>query len=262
MNIALIGYGKMGKLLEERLLEKGNNIAAIIDLYVPEGKTVRGSTIFNKIEALAALAEKPDVALEFTRPDMAPGNILYCAGQKIPVVTGTTGWFDRLPEISGVVEKNKSALFWAPNFSLGMNLFYRVAEYCAEIFDPFDLYDVGGMEVHHNKKADSPSGTAKAIAEKMLAKMTRKKKAVYQMLDRPPEPEELHFASLRVGSVQGVHSVTFDSPADTVEIVHTLRSREGLVAGAMLAADWLCAQKKDGVFTMDDMLADILERRN
>jgi 4-hydroxy-tetrahydrodipicolinate reductase len=251
----------MGKLLEERAMEKGHKVIAAIDPYITEEKTARGTVLHKSVNALTGLRGNLDLAIEVTRPDTAPENLLFLAKEKIPTVTGTTGWYSRLPEINTAFEKNGTSLFWAPNFSLGMNLFYRLAEYAAEIFDPFSEYDSGGFESHHNKKADSPSGTAKVIAEKMLSKMTRKTKPVYEMLDHPPAQDELHFASLRVGSMQGVHSIIFDSPADTVELTHTLRSREGLAAGALKAAEWLHEKKENGVFTMDDMLADILHNR-
>lgn len=261
MNIALIGFGKMGQLLEVRAQEKGHKIAAIVDPFLTEGKSPLGTPIYKSIDkALAKSRNNLNLAIEFTRPDTAVENLLSLVKAKIPVVTGTTGWYDKLPEISAAVNEAGISLFWAPNFSLGMNLFYRIAAYAAEVFDLFPEYDVGGMEIHHNKKADSPSGTAKVIAEKMLERMSRKKKAVYEKLDAPPGAEELHFASLRVGSVQGVHSVIFDSPADTVELTHTFRNREGLAAGTLRAAEWLCGEKRSGVFTMDDMLTDILQR--
>ena len=267
MIIAIIGYGKMGRLIEERAMEKGHKTAAVIDPHV-KGIESQGNAytpgacqIYKSLESLVQLKEKPDLAIEFTHPDHAVENLLFLAKAKIPAVSGTTGWYSKLPEITKEVEANGTSLFWAPNFSLGMNLFYRIAAYTAEIFDPFAEYDVGGMEAHHNKKADSPSGTAKIIAEKVLSKMTRKKKAVYKMLDNPPAVDELHFASLRAGSIPGVHSLFFDSPADTIEISHTLRNREGLAAGAIRAAEWLGAEKRSGVFTMDDMLSDILQRK-
>ena len=260
MNTAIIGYGKMGKLIETMVLEKGDSVSAVIDPFVPESKTIHGSLILKSIRDLSELKQKPDIAVEFTLPGTAADNLLYLAGEKIPAVTGTTGWYERLPELDAAVKKSGTSLFWAPNFSLGMNLFYRLAEYAAEIFDPFPEYDAGGMETHHNKKADSPSGTAKLIAEKVLAKMTRKNIAVYDRLDHPPAKEELHFASLRIGSVMGIHSLFFDSPAETIEITHTMRNREALAAGAIRAAQWLAAKKQAGVYTMDDMLIDILQR--
>jgi len=248
----------MGKLIEAQALEKGHKISMVIDPYVTEEKTIYGSMIGKSIQSVCSLKEKPDMAIEFTRPDMAVENIRALAAAGISAVIGTTGWYDKLPEAGDAVKKAGTSLLWAANFSLGVNLFYRIAEFSAELFDPFPEYDVGGMEIHHNKKADSPSGTAKIIAEKILSKMTRKKKAVYEKLDRPPAPDELHFSSLRVGSTTGVHSVIFDSPSETIEITHSLRNRDCLAAGALKGAEWLGGKKRQGIFTIDDMLTDIL----
>jgi 4-hydroxy-tetrahydrodipicolinate reductase len=189
------------------------------------------------------------------------------ARRKLPVVSGTTGWYARLDEVSAAVKAADSALLWASNFSLGVNIFYRIAACAAKAFDPFPEYDVGGMEAHHNKKADSPSGTAKTLVEKVLAVMTRKKRAAWDTLDGPPQADTIHFPSLRVGSVPGVHTLVFDSPADTIEITHTARGREGFAAGALRAAEWLvncpgpgqdAGKARTGVFTMEDVLGEIL----
>ena len=271
MKIALIGYGKMGRLLEKRLLERKHEVIAIVDPFY-KGKsddTLSKAEIYTSLEnALKGAAGKnlkdADAAIEFSHPDSAPGNLLFLAREKIPAVCGTTGWFGKLPEISGAVDSNGSSLVWSSNYSLGVNIFYRIAEYAAKLTCQFEEYDVGGFETHHNKKADSPSGTAKILVEKVLAQMPRKKKAVYETLERPPAADELHYASLRVGSVPGTHSLLFDSAADTIEITHTARSREGFAAGAVLAAEWLTAhpagasKKRKGVFTVDDVLADLL----
>ena len=265
MRIALIGYGKMGQLLEKRLLERKHEVIAVVDPFFKgkSGDTPSKAEIYNSLESsLKGAAGKSlgdaDAAIEFTVPDSAPGNLLFLAGKKIPVVTGTTGWYGKLQEISAAVNNNGTSLVWSSNFSLGVNLFFRIAEYAAKLAGPFEEYDVGGFETHHNKKADSPSGTAKILVEKVLAKMPRKKKAVYETLDRPPAADELHYASLRVGSVPGTHSLLFDSAADSIEITHTARSREGFAAGAVLAAEWIGSKKRTGVFTVDDVLADIL----
>ncbi|MCL2318979.1 MAG: 4-hydroxy-tetrahydrodipicolinate reductase [Treponema sp.] len=271
MKIALIGYGKMGRLLEARLLERGHQVVAVVDPFITpgtggcsaSGELASGAVVYASLEdALKgkkgrSLADA-DAALEFSLPDKAVGNLLFLATKKIPVVTGTTGWYEKLPEVRAAVNAAGSSLVWSSNFSLGVNLFYRIAAYAAKLADPFKEYDVAGFETHHNNKADSPSGTAKTLVERVLAQMTRKKKAVYQMLDRKPAADELHYASLRVGSVPGVHSLIFDSAADTIEITHSARSREGLAAGAVLAVEWLGAKKRTGVFTVDDVLADIL----
>jgi 4-hydroxy-tetrahydrodipicolinate reductase len=267
MNIALIGYGKMGKMLESGALERGHRVIAVVEPYMPDSAAAAsGAPVYKTIAGAGAL-ETADIAIEFTRPESAPDNIRNLAGRKIPVVCGTTGWYALLDEISAEVRAAGSALLWASNFSLGVNIFYRIASCAAKAFDPFPEYDVGGMEAHHNKKADSPSGTAKTLVEKVLAAMTRKKQAAWDTLDGPPPADTIHFPSLRTGSVPGVHSLFFDSPADTVEITHTARGREGFAVGALRAAEWLAScpgpgrdagKARAGVFTMEDVLGEIL----
>jgi 4-hydroxy-tetrahydrodipicolinate reductase len=268
MNIALIGYGKMGKLLESKALERGHKIVAVVEPYAPNDSntTASGAPVYKTIAGAEAL-ETADAALEFTRPDTAPLNITALAERRLPVVVGTTGWYARLDEVSAAVKASGAALLWASNFSLGVNLFYRIAAYAAKAFDPFSEYDVGALETHHNKKADSPSGTAKTLVEKVLKAMTRKKRAAWDTLEGPPPADTIHCPSLRVGSVPGIHSLFFDSSADTVEITHTARSREGFAAGALRAAEWLvncpgpgqaAGKARTGVFTLDDVLEEIL----
>jgi 4-hydroxy-tetrahydrodipicolinate reductase len=265
MNIALIGYGKMGKLLETRALELGHSISAVVEPFATEQRAASGARV-SKTVGEADLS-KTDVAVEFTRPETAPENILALAEKRIPVLVGTTGWYARLEEITKAVESAGASLLWASNFSLGVNLFYRIAAYAAKIADPFADYDVAGFEAHHNKKADSPSGTAKTLVEKVLANMSRKTYAVYDTLSGPPPADAIHYPSLRLGSIPGIHSLIFDSPADTIEITHTARSREGFAAGALRAAEWLlncgpgkpAGKARKGIYTMDDVLADILK---
>ncbi|GHT72159.1 4-hydroxy-tetrahydrodipicolinate reductase [Spirochaetia bacterium] len=263
MNILIAGYGKMGRIIETLAIERGHRIAAAVDPFYIEEKTASLAPVFKALADLdRAAALSIDVAVEFTRPDTAAANIKALAERRIPVVAGTTGWLNQLDEVTKAVNAAGSSLLWASNFSLGVNLFYRIAEFAAKLADPFPEYDVGGCEVHHNKKVDSPSGTAKTLVKKVLAQMKRKKIAVYDKLDRPPAADELHYASLRVGSVPGTHTLTFDSPADTIEITHTARGREGLASGALTAAQWLVGESdgkaRQGVFTMDDVLESIL----
>jgi len=255
MNIALIGYGKMGKMIEQVALSQKHVITAIVDPVAADNSN--GIKIAKSIED--ANFDGVDCAIEFTQPDMAVKNLIALALRKVPVVTGTTGWFDKLDEVKKEVEKSNSALFWASNFSIGVNMFYRIAWYAASLVNNFSEYDVGGFEIHHNKKIDSPSGTAKTLAEGTLAKLDRKNKIVWEAMDRKPEANELHFPSLRMGSVPGTHSLYFDSPADTIEITHTARSREGFASGAVRAAQWLTADKRKGVFTIDDMMSDLFK---
>jgi 4-hydroxy-tetrahydrodipicolinate reductase len=252
MKIALIGYGKMGKMIEQVALEKGHTIAVIVDPFAKD--TPAGIPVSQSISD--ANLNSADAAIEFSVPITACANIIALAQRKIPTVAGTTGWLDKMDEARSAVESADSALLWSSNFSIGVNLFYRIAWRAAEIFNKFNEYDVGGFEAHHNKKLDSPSGTAKTLAEGVLSKIERKKKVVWETLDRKPAADELHFPSLRMGHVPGTHSLFFDSQADTIEITHTARSREGFASGAVLAAEWLTLKERHGIFTIDDMLKE------
>lgn len=263
MNIALIGYGKMGKIIEELAREQGHSVNVIIDPIAEISRFgIKVDKDIHKSEKLSL--GNVDVAIEFTQPDKAFDNITSLAEKKIPAVTGTTGWYDRMDDVKKVLEDSQSSLLWASNFSIGVNLFYRIAWYAAELFDKFPQFDVGGFEAHHSKKLDSPSGTAKTLAEGTLSRIQRKKKIVWDALaKRRPEDDELHFPSLRMGSIPGQHSLFFDSPADTVEITHTARNREGFALGAIKAAEWLISaqthNKGQRLFVIDDMLEDVLK---
>ncbi|MDR2864732.1 MAG: 4-hydroxy-tetrahydrodipicolinate reductase [Spirochaetaceae bacterium] len=258
MNIIISGYGRMGKAIAEQALEKGHTISAIIDPDKDASLPEKGIPVYKDIQELSCLElAKSDVAIDFTHPSVALDNIKKFAQKKISLVVGTTGWYDELSEVKKIIENSGSSLLYASNFSLGVNLFYKIVSYTARLFDAFDEYDVAGFEVHHNKKADSPSGTAKSIARIVLDNMDRKTKIVYDKLDRPPENEELHFASLRGGLVPGTHTLYFDSPADTIEITHRARNRNGLAAGAIIAAEWLVNTVRsgnNGVYEFTDVL--------
>jgi 4-hydroxy-tetrahydrodipicolinate reductase len=282
MNIAVIGYGKMGKIIEGLALEQGDRIIAAVDPWYRGEKTASGAAVYKSIPELrdaggtgdaagpaaGGAACRIDAALEFTGPNTAADNIKALAEGGIPTVSGSTGWLDRLEEVTETVLAAGSSLIWGSNFSLGVNLFYRIAAFAAKLLDPFPEYDAAGYEIHHNKKADSPSGTARTLAELVIKNMGRKTVPVYETLNRPVKPEELHYSSLRVGAAPGVHRLIFDSPADSIELTHTARNREGLAGGALFAARWLlrcprpgqeAGNRRQGVFTMDDALAEILE---
>ena len=259
MNIAIIGYGKMGKMIEQAAIEQGHTIAAVVDpILMDSADTVLhcDAPLCGDIADGGNLWDA-DVAIEFTQPDTALANIRKLAEKNIPAVIGTTGWHDKLDEARQAVEQSGSSLIWASNFSLGVNIFYRIAWHAAQLIDPFPEYDVGGFESHHNKKLDSPSGTARTLVQGVLDRVGRKEKPVWDTLERRPLPEELHYPSLRLGSVPGTHSLFLDSAADSIEITHTARSREGFVMGAIRAAQWLAAGRK-GFFSIDDMLKDLL----
>ena len=247
MEIALIGYGKMGREVERVARKSGHAIAARID----------------PVSALAATSEissqtigGADVCVEFTHPEAATSNIEKVIRLHKPLVVGTTGWYQNLPAIKEMVLEGNTGLVYAPNFSLGVNLFYRVATVAAHLFHRFEEYDVCGAEAHHRLKVDSPSGTARHLSEIVLKHFPRKKRVVVDSLNRAIAPEEFHLVSLRAGHFPGTHSLAFDSEADTIELTHTARSRSGFAAGALLAAEWIVSRQ--GVYTFEQVLEDLL----
>ena len=258
VKIAIIGYGKMGRMIEQIARAQGFDVIVIVDPVATDAPA--GSRLYKTITE--ADFSSVDAAIEFTQPSAAVANIIGLVNKKVPVVTGTTGWLNQMEEVKQAVDAAKGTLLWASNFSIGVNLFYRIAWYAAEMVNKFPEYDIGGFESHHNKKLDSPSGTAKVLAEGVLSRIDRKKKIVWETLDRRPEADEFHFPSLRVGSVPGTHSLFLDSQADTIEVTHTARSREGFATGAVQAAAWLAAKSRladgAGIFTIDDMLKEYI----
>ena len=258
MKIAIIGYGKMGKMTEQAALAKKHTISAICDPLLAGTVSASGAVIYKNIKDIKNPGEL-DAAIEFTVPATAVANIQLLANLKIPAVVGTTGWHDKLDVVKKAVNDAGSSLLWASNFSIGVNIFYRIAWHAAQLMDSFPEYDIGGFEAHHNKKLDSPSGTARTLVEGVLARSGRKKKVIWETLNRAPNPDEIHYPSLRIGAVPGTHNLIFDSAADTIELTHTARSRDGLASGAVNAAEWLTGHgKRAGVYTIDDMLKDML----
>ena len=171
------------------------------------------------------------------------------------IVVGTTGWNDHLDEVRAWLKQRH----WHPlgaNFSIGMNIFNRVTQFAAALCDKFPQYDIYGFELHHNQKADSPSGTAIQLAQTILGQSSRKTKAVYDKLDRRIEPDELHFASVRAGSIPGTHTVGFDSLSDTIELIHRVRSRACFAQGALEAAKWIAGRK--GLYSFNQMMEERL----
>lgn len=245
--IALVGYGKMGKMIEQVAKERGHEIVAIID-QVQEGaaKEIHQETL-----------KGAQVAIDFTHPTAVIDNMNKYATAGIPVVMGTTGWYDRMHEMQTIVNNNKMGFIWSGNFSIGMNLFFRVIEHAAAIVDPIPQYDVMAYELHHNQKKDSPSGTAEMIGKILLDSMTRKKKIVTERLDRAPAADEIHLASVRGGSIPGTHTVLFDSPFDTIEVTHTARTREGFALGAVIAAEFIIDKK--GFYGIEDLMNVIIQ---
>lgn len=233
MNILLVGYGKMGKTIERIALERGHTIAGRID-------------IDNQHELENVTA---DVAIEFSRPEAAFENIKRCLEKRIPVVCGTTGWLDKKTEVEKLCLSVNSAFFYASNYSLGVNIFFKLNEFLARIMNNFDEYEVSMDEIHHTEKKDAPSGTAITLAEGILKHMNRKKTWIN---DDPNTSQELSIKSFRIGDVPGTHVVKYSSPIDDLDIKHTAHSREGFAKGAVLVAEWIKGKK--GVLNMDDFL--------
>jgi 4-hydroxy-tetrahydrodipicolinate reductase len=256
MNIALIGYGKMGHEVERLALSKGDRIVgkwdpSLFSVGSPPGQVGQADR-----KTLQETIQDAEVCIDFTQPRAVLENVRNIACLQKPLVVGTTGWYEHLPEVQSIISQNGIGLVHAPNFSLGINLFYLVVEKAAELFNPFEDYDVFGSEIHHRHKVDSPSGTAKRLGEIILKKFTRKKRAISESLNRAIAPEEFHLVSIRAGEFPGIHSLTFDSPADTIELTHTVRSRAGFAAGALLAAEWVLHRK--GFYTFEQVLQDML----
>jgi|SRR5690625_6455 len=236
MNIAIIGYGRMGRTIENIAKTRGHNIQTIIDVDNEED-------IHNLKE------EKIDIAIEFTRPESAFSNISTLLQQKIPVISGTTGWLDKMDEIKALVESTGTGFLYAPNFSVGVNLFFAISEYAAKIMNNIPDFDVKIEEVHHIHKLDSPSGTAIQLAQDVIQALDRKEKWVNEKSD---VPSELEILSSREQEVAGIHRVIYSGLADIIQLEHTATSREGFATGAVLAAEFLIGKK--GVYSMKDVL--------
>ena len=247
MRIALIGYGKMGREIEDLAESLGHQVVARCD--------PKAAGCARKVTA--DTLQEAEVCIEFSVPQAVLENIRQVIELKKPLVVGTTGWNQHLMEVEALVSQQGTGLVYAPNFSLGVNLFYLVAARAAELFNRFDDYDVFGMETHHRHKVDSPSGTAKRIGSIVLEKFPRKKRIVPGTLDRPIAPEEFHLVSVRAGEFPGIHSLTFDSAADTIELIHTARSRKGFARGALLAAEWIL--QRQGCYSFEEVLISHLE---
>jgi 4-hydroxy-tetrahydrodipicolinate reductase len=236
--IGLVGHGSMGREIERLASSEGCRIAAIFDSTHP----------------LRAPLPALDAAIDFTHPDALRGNaeILLRAG--IPTVVGTTGWLSRIDDIRGIVEETGGRLIYGSNFSIGVNILFRLASEAARLFNARSNYDVGVHEIHHTRKADSPSGTALTLARLLLEGIDRKS----SLLTGPPEgriaAEALQITSQRIGATIGTHVVTFDSDADTIELTHTAKNRSGFALGALLAARWLTSpETKPGLYRFEDL---------
>ena len=236
MKIALIGYGKMGKAIEEIALSKGHEIVLKIG--------ASNTSDFTKENI-----QKADVAIEFTGPDTAFENISKCIQWAVPVVCGSTGWLDHFEKAKKLCEEEKGCLLYASNFSIGVNLFFEINKQVAALMEPYENYDVSMTETHHTEKKDAPSGTAISLAEQILAQIGRKKKWINEA---SRDASDLIIRSERIDPAPGTHTISYDTAIDSIEITHTAHTRKGFASGALLAAEF--ANQKIGIFTMKDVL--------
>lgn len=235
MKITLIGYGKMGKTIEQVALQRGHQISHIIDV--------------NNGNSLAQIRKgDTDVAIEFTQPESAFENVKYCTENQIPIVCGTTGWLEKRPIIEQICQEKNSAFFYASNYSIGVNIFFKINQVLAKMMNNYPQYEVSIEEIHHTEKKDAPSGTAITLAEGIIGELQRKQGwKLEEIIDN-----QINITALRQPNVAGTHTTFYQSDIDTIEIKHTAHSRQGFALGAVLAAEWL--KDKQGVFGMNDLL--------
>lgn len=236
MKIALIGYGKMGKTIEQIALDRGHEIVLTIDITNQHDLTVEN-------------LRKADVAIEFTIPTSATANYRLCFEAGIPVVSGTTGWLDRKTEVLDEMNKHNGTFFYASNFSLGVNLFFALNKKLAALMSNRPEYDISMEEVHHTQKLDAPSGTAITLAEELFENHPGKKSWT---LEKPTSPEQMQITAIREGQVPGIHRIKYESEVDHILIEHSAKSRQGFALGAVLAAEFSFGKK--GMLTMNDLL--------
>jgi 4-hydroxy-tetrahydrodipicolinate reductase len=236
MKIALLGYGKMGKVIEQIALDRGHEIVLKKD----QNNTFDG-------------LENADIAIDFSIPDSAVTNISTCLENGIPVISGTTGWLANYQNMVDLCQKNNGSFIYASNFSLGVNVFFELNDYLAKMMANLKQYQVSMEEIHHTQKLDAPSGTAITLAEGII-----KNTNYSQWTLESPKANEIQIEAKRIENVPGTHSIFYDSTVDQIEIKHTAHSREGFALGAVVAAEWLVGKK--GVFSMKDVLG--LENRS
>ncbi len=236
MKLLLLGYGKMGQLIDKLATAKGHEIVARINI--------------NNREELDSLnVESVDAAIDFSQPSAAVDNIKWCIGHAIPVAVGTTGWLDRKPEVDEYCISKNGTYLYASNFSIGVNLFFKLNERLAHLMNEQDQYDISTKEIHHTQKLDAPSGTSITLAEGILKNVNRKNKWVNESTN---DEGKLEIISERIDPTPGTHVISYYSPIDSIEIKHIAHSREGFAQGAIKVAEWLLNQS--GVKTMDDYL--------
>ncbi|MBN1159477.1 MAG: 4-hydroxy-tetrahydrodipicolinate reductase [Bacteroidales bacterium] len=236
MNIALLGYGRIGKEIEKTALERNHQIVLIID-----ETNIADLTVSN--------LKKADAAIDFSTPSSAYNNIMKCFEADIPVVSGTTGWLHQLDSVYETCKRENKAFFYASNFSIGVNILFALNRVLARIMDGFEGYEVGITEVHHVHKLDAPSGTAITLAQDLISHIRRKEK---WELAPGSDPRTLKIKAIREDEVMGIHRITYDSEMDGIEISHSAKNRKGFALGALMAVEFI--RNRKGVYTMSDLL--------
>lgn len=242
MRIALLGYGKMGQIIERFAIERGHEIVLKISIDNVEDFTTEN-------------LKKADVAIDFSAPDAAVANIYKCFEASLPVVVGTTGWYGNLQEIKNDCLSSNNTLLYGSNFSIGVNLFFHLNKVLAKLMNNYPAYEVQVEEIHHTQKLDAPSGTAMTIAEDIIEEIDRKSEWLNEVVGTPiPDViknEQLLIESHRIENVPGTHTVVYSSEVDDIEIKHTAHSRAGFALGAIVAAEWL--ENKKGFYNIADV---------
>jgi 4-hydroxy-tetrahydrodipicolinate reductase len=239
MNIALIGYGKMGREIAAAALTRNHHISLAVD-------------VDNRHELTPENLKKCDVAIEFTSPHTAAGNIRACLAAGVPVVCGSTGWIEQLEAVKRECEEQKGAFFYASNFSVGVNIFFRINKILASMMSATDGYRASMEEAHHTEKKDAPSGTAITLAEKIMSELKSLKKWVNETSGTE---SELPIVSVREPGVFGTHTVRYESDVDYITLSHVAKNRKGFALGAVLAAEFL--KGKQGCYSMDDLMGNL-----
>ncbi len=248
MKIALVGYGKMGHMIAECAKTLGHEVVATVDV-VSEDATVKVPVGDYDAVARAVKSSGAEGVIEFSHPTAVMGNIKALLPLGLPIVVGTTGWNDKHAEVDALAAKCGGIIMTSSNFSIGVNMLLKIIDEAVKIMEPWSEYDISTWEMHHNQKADSPSGTAITIAEHILANTKKKTEMVTDAFHERPRADQLHVSSTRCGAVPGTHTVFFDSKADTIEITHRARSREGFAMGSVHALERLSDAIKTGRLT-------------
>ncbi|MDE6297926.1 MAG: 4-hydroxy-tetrahydrodipicolinate reductase [Muribaculaceae bacterium] len=243
MKIALIGYGKMGHIIENIAKERGHEVVSVID-------------VDNRDDFDSEAFVSADVAIEFTIPTSAAGNVLKCFEKGVPVVCGTTAWTDRLPEMKALCDEGKGTLMWASNFSVGVNIFMALNRYLTKMMNAFPQYHPRMVETHHIHKLDHPSGTAVTLAENLIEESSTMKGWAEPEEGKVIAEDILEIDHIREGEVPGIHTIEWDSAQDTISITHSAKTREGFAMGAVMAAEWLAGKR--GFHTIGEMYGELL----